>query len=116
MCAKTTILKQTKNGVLSFCNRSKLFQLVFNNLCFEFYEWELDAFKAHIAELNTDYWEHTLSHSLHQRKIPISVNNKFFVILVNKREVNELRQLMTLHGRSVELLDIKDINYHYIEN
>ncbi|MEO9513887.1 MAG: DUF6686 family protein [Flavobacteriaceae bacterium] len=116
MCSHTTILKQTKNGMLSFCNQNKLFQLVFNNLCFEFYEWELDAFKAHIAELDADYWEETLSHSIHQRKIPISVNNKFFVILVNKREVDELRKLMNVSSRRVQLIHVKDINYYYIEN
>ena len=46
MCPSIKILNQSKNGILTFCNQSKLFQLVYNNLCFEFYEWELEAFSA----------------------------------------------------------------------
>lgn len=116
MCPSVKLLKQSKNGVLTFCNESKLFQLVYNNLCFEFYEWELEAFKAHIAELDLEYWEKTLSSTLSPRKIPISVGNKYLVILVSRQEVYELKQLLTLEINTLQFLSAKDIDYKYIEN
>ncbi len=116
MCPSIRILNRTKNGTLTFCNDSKLFQLVFNNLCFEFYEWELDAFRTYVAGLNVDYWEQTVSFTLSQRKIPISVGNKHFVILVSKQEVYEIRALLHLEKNKLRFLTSADIDYRIIEN
>ncbi|MEM9649898.1 MAG: DUF6686 family protein [Bacteroidota bacterium] len=116
MCPSLRTLKRTKNGVLTFCNQSKLFQLVFNNLCFEFYEWELDAFRKHISELDPDYWEKVISYAPTPRKIPISVGNKCFVILMNAQEVLELKMLLGLNKNKIAFLNPWEINYRYIEN
>lgn len=116
MCPSSRILNQSKNGILTFCNDRKLFQMIFNNLCFEFYEWELEAFKSHISELDLEYWEKTLMSSLHQRKIPISVGNKHFIILVNRQEISEIKNLLSIHKNPLELLELKDIDYTSIEN
>ncbi|WP_317167643.1 DUF6686 family protein [Flagellimonas sp. HSM57] len=110
------VLSQTKNGLFTFCNHSKLFQLVFNNLCFEFYEWELENFKKYIFQLDVTYWEKNYIQSLNQRKIPISVGNKFFTILVNKQELDEIKNLLHIEFSPIKLLKHKDINYQFIEN
>lgn len=116
MCPSMQLINQTKNGTLTFCNDSKLFQLVYNNLCFEFYEWELDAFGTYVAGLNVDYWEETMSFALSPRKIPISIGNKHFIILVSKQEVYEIRALLHLEKPNLRLLSPKDIDYRFIEN
>ncbi|MCL6272728.1 hypothetical protein M3P19_01845 [Muricauda sp. 2012CJ35-5] len=116
MCPSIKVLNQSKNGILTFCNHNKLFQLVFNNLCFEFYEWELEAFKRHLFELNLDYWENAMSYAPTHRKIPISVGNKCFVILVNQEEISELQRLLKINKQNVRLITFKDINYRMIEN
>ncbi|SNZ00259.1 DUF6686 family protein [Flagellimonas pacifica] len=116
MCKSLKILSQTKNGMLTFCNSSKLFQLVFNNLCFELYEWELEAFKSYIAQLDVSYWEKEFKNWIHERKIPISVGEKHFIILVSKSEIHEIKRLLTLQLNQVELLSYSDINYRFIEN
>lgn len=116
MCPSIKILNQSKNGVLTFCNESKLFQMIFNNLCFEFYEWELEAFKLHVSQLDLEYWEKTFMSSLHQRKIPISIGNKHFIILVNRQEVCEIKNLLNIHKNPIPLLKSKDIDYTSIEN
>lgn len=116
MCPSLRTLNRTKNGILTFCNDSKLFQLVFNNLCFEFYEWELNSFKDHIVRLDPEYWEKAIPFAPTARKIPISVGNKCFVILVNTQEILELRTLLQIEHKSLGLITAKDIDYRYIEN
>ncbi|MEM9000194.1 MAG: DUF6686 family protein [Bacteroidota bacterium] len=117
MCLSLKVLNQTKNGCFTFCNHSKLFQLVFNNLCFEFYEWELEAFKSYLSGLDVEYWENEMKCTPHQRKIPISVGNKHFIILVNKRELHEIQDLVsTKPQENPRPLHHKDIDYTYIEN
>lgn len=116
MCPSIKILNQSKNGILTFCNQSKLFQLVYNNLCFEFYEWELEAFSDHLKSLDLDYWEKVMPFAPTSRKIPISVGNKCFVILVDKNEILELKGLLKITSNSLKFLSAKDINYRFIEN
>ena len=116
MCNSLQILSQSKNGILTFCNQTKLFQLIFNNLCFELYEWELEAFKAYVDELDIPYWEDQLKHWTQKRKVPISVGKKHFIILVNKEEVHEIIHLLSVKKPSVKLLEYADIDYRFIEN
>lgn len=109
-------MNRSKNGVLTFCQGTKLFQLIYNNLCFELYEWELEALKAYIEELDIPYWEKQLKNWSQQRKIPISVGKKHFIILVNKEEVSELLSLLRFEKQKVELLTHDEIDYQFIEN
>lgn len=102
--------------MLTFCNRTKLFQLIYNNLCFELYEWELEALKEYIEQLDIPYWEKHLKHWSQQRKIPISVGKKHFIILVNKEEVTELLSLLRFEKQKVKLLSHEEIDYQFIEN
>ncbi|WP_375325038.1 DUF6686 family protein [Flagellimonas sp. GZD32] len=116
MCKSLNIISQSKNGTVTFCNHSKLFQLIFNNLCFELYEWELEALKSYIEALDVAYWENQLKHWSQQRKIPISVGKKHFIILVDREEISELLYLLNMESTKVELLSAKEINYRFIEN
>lgn len=116
MCRSLNTLSRSKNGILTFCNHSKLFQLIFNNLCFELYEWELEALKEYIGQLDIAYWESHLKNWAHQRKIPISVGKKHFIILVNREEVHEIMNLLSYEKTEIELLDYQDIDYQFIEN
>lgn len=115
MCPNHKLITQSKNGTLSFCDQNKLFRLVFNNLCFELYEWELNKFKAYLNEIDVPYWEERLFCSLNSRKIPITIGCKHVMVLVTRHELFELQQLLE-DNPEVKWLDLKDIDYKYIEN
>lgn len=115
MCPDNKILSQSKNGLLSFSPNSKLFQLIFNNLCFELYEWELEKFKKYLWGLDVTYWELQLKSWVAPRKIPVEVGNKHLIVMVNKNELDELKTLLTGNNK-LQLLTYKDIDYSFIEN
>lgn len=116
MCPSKRILHQSKNGIITYCKQSNLFQLVYNNLCFELYEWELDVLKEHILNIDITYWEEQLKCAVNQRKIPLSVGTKHFIILFKKSELAELKTLLNKSLKEVPLLSYKDIEYTYLEN
>ena len=116
MCSALKFLNQTKNGSFTFCNSSKLFQITFNNLCFEFYEWELENFKTYLSALSESTWDSSDMNTFDSRKIPISVGNKYFIILVSEEELVELHTLLNMETQRISILHAKDINYRFIEN
>ncbi len=116
MCTALKFINQSKNGYVTFCENSKLFQIMFNNLCFEFYEWELENFKSYISLLFDTKWNSPHTDAFTSRKIPISVGNKYFIILVSKEELFELINLLQISTESVLFLHAKDIDYRFIEN
>ena len=116
MCPSRKVIGQSKNGVITYCSHNNLFQLVFNNLCFELYEWEFDVFKKHVLSLDAAYWEEQMHCAVNHRKIPLSVGTKHFVILLSKRELLELKTLLKTPQKKVALLGVKDIDYTFIVN
>lgn len=115
MCPSQQILNQTKNGLFTYCESSKLFQFVFNNLCFELYGWELEKFMEYLENLDIAYWEKELKSSLHSRKIPITVGHNHFIILVNRQELEELKCLL-MGERSIKFLNVHEIGGTLIYN
>ena len=116
MCTTLRFLNRTKNGCFTFCDHSKLFQITFNNLCFEFYEWELENFKTYLSALTESEWDSPYADTINSGKIPISVGNKYFIILVSEEELFELRTLLNSEDKMIPILRAKDIEYRYIEN
>ncbi|MET1260032.1 DUF6686 family protein [Flagellimonas sp. DF-77] len=116
MCNGQRVLNQNANGIFTYCDHSKLFQLVYNNLCFEFYEWELDVFRNYIDAIDVVKWESEMARSMHRRKIPIGVGNKHFLILMTREEVQELKNLLHLEVNTMPLLHSKDIAYRFTAN
>jgi hypothetical protein len=116
MCPTRKIIHQSKNGILTYCRRSNLFQLVFNNLCFELYEWELDTLEKHLKTLDVAYWKEQFKGEIHQRKIPLSVGTKHFIILLSRSELAELKSLLNKSTTATTLLNAEDIGYNFIAN
>ncbi|NJB37501.1 hypothetical protein HCO57_12935 [Croceivirga sp. JEA036] len=109
-CPSLQILNTTAHGRFTYCHKSKLFQFVFNNLCFELYEWELRTFIEYLYDIDVLYWEQQLQSSPHDRKIPISVGKNHFIILMKRVEIRELKELLSQAPKH-RLLSYKEIEY-----
>ena len=110
-CPFLQVLNTTTNGKFTYCHKSKLFQFVFNNLCFELYEWELRTFIEYLYDIDVLYWEQQLKNSPYGRKIPISVGKNHFIIVMNRSEIQELKQLLSETSNRNKLLKSTDIDY-----
>ncbi|MEO1487184.1 MAG: DUF6686 family protein [Bacteroidota bacterium] len=116
MYSKVEVLGCSKSGEFSFCNHSKLYQLRFNNLCFEFYEWELENFKRYLKTLLRGFKQHSIVDINGKTKIPLSVGNKYFIILLSHKELVEMFQLLSEKRSTPQLIKAKDIDYLSTKN
>ena len=109
MC-ELKVLNRTSNGVLVFCQRKAMYQLLFNNLTFSLNQVELDSFFEYIKNIDCTYWEMEYRNSIYEKKIPIPTLQKNFIILFDRLEINELKFLLNFKTK-VEDLKYADIKY-----
>jgi hypothetical protein len=106
MC-ELRVLNRTTNGVLIFCPKKALYQLLFNNLTFSLTQAELEGFVDYVKNIDCNYWEMEYKNSVYEKKIPIPTLQKNFIILFDRSEIYELTSLMNFR--------IKDENLKYTE-
>src|SRR5690606_40023318 len=71
MCKHLQILSQTKNGILIYCPEHQLYQLLFNNLNFNFSLEQYESFQRYMYTLEIDFWEEEYRDSIYPKRIPI---------------------------------------------
>jgi hypothetical protein len=108
MC-ELKVLNRTSNGVLVFCPRKGMYQLLFNNLTFSLSQPELDGFFDYIKNIDCNYWEQEYKNSIYEKKIPIPTLQKNFIILFDRFEISELILLLNfkLKDEGLKYADIK---------
>ncbi len=116
MCKHLQILNRSKNGLLIYCKNNHMYQLLFNNLNFNFTEEEYESFQRYMYSLEVEYWEQEFKHSVYDKRIPIPTIQSNLLILLNKTEVLELKKLIQMHQSSHELIKASDINYQWQPN
>lgn len=116
MCKHLKILSRSKNGLLIFCQHNHMYQLLFNNLNFNFTQDEFESFQRYMYTLEADYWEQEFKHSIYDKRIPIPTIQSNLLILLNKAEVMELKQLIQMQLNNQELLTASEINYKWLPN
>jgi len=109
MC-ELKVLNRTSNGVLVFCQRKGMYQLLFNNLTFSLNQIELDSFFEYIKNIDCSYWEMEYRNSIYEKKIPIPTLQKNFIILFDRLEIKELKLLLNFKTKE-EDLKYADIKY-----
>lgn len=87
-------LFNTKNGRVFKCKNCKAIHIEYKNLNFNFNKKQYDHFRNYIAELNGELWEYKNQTSLYRKKIVIPIGHKNFNVLLNKEELNELKDLL----------------------
>ena len=109
------ILNRTSNGILMHCEHRDMYQLLFNNLTFDFSSIEMTSFSNYLDQIDIDYWEREYKHSIYEKKIPIPTLQSNFIILLNRKEVEELRYLVDCISE-FRILKPVEINYMIISN
>jgi len=91
----TQLIGKTSNGKIFKCSKCNAIHVEFRNLGFNLSEKQFPSFVKSILELDGAEWEKRNKDSYFSRKIRIPTGQSTFNILLNKRELNELKILLT---------------------
>jgi hypothetical protein len=75
----------------------------------------MTSFSNYLDHIDIDYWETEYQHSIYEKKIPIPTLQTNFIILLNRKEVEELRYLVDCINE-YKILKPFEINYMIISN
>ncbi len=117
MCHNTTVINHTKNGLLLQCKVCKSYQVSFGNIFFELTQKEFTHFQGFLEQLNPDHWERVYCSCNIKRKIPIPTLQSNLQIMLNRAELEELKNL--LNNRltdSSELITAENVDYTVVLN
>ncbi|MCL7763424.1 hypothetical protein MPF19_08370 [Polaribacter sp. Z014] len=117
MCQKSKIISSVKNGEISVCKDCKNYNLVFNNIFFQFNEEQLNKFKEYVAEIDINYWLEYSASTTQRRKIPVPTFHQNLVLVFDSYEIEELKILLGIStGNKSEMITTADIDYTLILN
>ena len=117
MCQKSKIRSRVKNGELSMCNCCRNYNLVFNNIFFQFDKEQLIKFKEYVSKIDVEYWLDYSASNTQRRKIPVPTFHQNLVLVFDTYEIEELRTLLgILDSKSQNTLCTADIDYALILN
>ncbi len=110
MC-KIIVLNRTKSGIILYCNNNKNYQLLFKNLNFNLTVAEWKSFYNYIHTVDIHYWEKEYRNSIYKKTIPIPTVQSNFIILLDKHELMELKDLMNFSTQDEIWLSLDTIDY-----
>tara|TARA_B100000795_G_scaffold88077_1_gene64061 strand:+ start:1988 stop:2341 length:354 start_codon:yes stop_codon:yes gene_type:complete len=117
MCQNSKIISREKNGELSICKGCNNYNLIFNNILFQFDETQLNQFKKYISELDLEYWLEYNSCTTQIRKIPVTTFHENLILIFNSDEIKELKTLLgILENTKEKIISPEDIDYTLILN
>ncbi len=97
------IISQTENGQVFRCPKCRLIHFEYKNLNFNFTNNEYNNFANYILNLEGKYWEIKNGNTHFKRKIFIPVGKKNFNILLNNKELVELKDLLSKQYKKPEI-------------
>ena len=98
MCQKSKILSRVKNGELSICYICQNYNLVFNNIFFQFDEVQLNKFRQYISKIEINYWMNHSSCSTQRRKIPVETFHQNLILIFDNYEIEQLKILLGINN------------------
>lgn len=118
MSHKTKVLNQTKNGFLVSCSTCKLFHLTFGHFYLEFSRDELTHFGNFLVQIDPDYWDSKYCNCTMKRKIPIPTQQLNLYLLLNRTELEELKNLVFYkdNNEDIPLIRVEHVDYDFIKN
>ncbi|QTD39267.1 hypothetical protein JL193_03645 [Polaribacter batillariae] len=99
------------------CTRCKIYNLVYNNIFFQFNEEQLNHFKEYISKIDIDYWLDFSACTTQRRKIPVQTFHQNLILVFDLHEINELKTLLGIKNTEKEkILSPADIDYTLVLN
>lgn len=110
-------ISQTENGHVFICTACDMIHFEYKNMNYNFLnEREYLHFADYFVQLNGDYWE-DLNDDIHfKRKIIVPGGFPYFNILLNREELEELKELFTGKTRKVVKRPLKVSKQFFHEN
>ncbi|MEO1009664.1 MAG: DUF6686 family protein [Bacteroidota bacterium] len=117
MCPNIRLLNATPNGAIYWFKHSDMAQVIFKNLCFDFYRLEYNAFLKYICGLDALQIEKKNRMSLHHKKISIPTGNANLTLLLDREELMEFQNLFKKRPKDTVLENpLEEIDYPMILN
>jgi len=117
MCKKSYVLSRVKNGELSFCESCQNYNLVFNNIFFQFDQDQLNKFRDYVSKIEISYWLDFSSCTSQRRKIPVPTFHQNLILIFDDYEIEELKILLKIKkNKSFDILTSSDIDYNLTFN
>jgi len=117
MCQNYRVIARVKNGELSVCKDCKNYNLVLNNIYFQFDKNQLLKFREYVLNIDTEYWLDHNSETTKKRKIPIPTAHQNLILIFNVYELEALKVLLGISTKVEKaVLTASDIDYNLILN
>ncbi|OAD46186.1 hypothetical protein LPB303_04445 [Polaribacter atrinae] len=99
------------------CKDCNNYNLVFNNIFFQFDKEQLNKFKEYVAEIDINYWLDYSASTTQRRKIPVPTFHQNLVLVFDSYEIEELKILLGISkGNKNKMIATADIDYTLILN
>lgn len=106
------VFNETENGKIYQCECCNNIYIEYKNLNFLFNEKEYKYFANFIRNLDGKHWEERNSKSPFKRKIVIPIGHKNVRVLLNNKELQELKKLLPPDLNKSHLKEIPKFNFH----
>lgn len=103
------IFNETENGKVFKCSKCNAIHIEFNNLNFNFSEKQYKHFVDYILKLDADEWEYKNRNSHYRRKILIPIGHSNVNVLLNKKELQELKYLFSNVEQNKSVMEYRKI-------
>ncbi len=94
------IISKTKNGKVFECDKCNRIHIEFLNLNFNFTSSQYRVFVQYMARLDGERWQNENAGSELKRKIVIPTDSQSLNILLNIRELDELKMLLKVNRKN----------------
>ena len=96
------IISQSKNGQVFKCSSCNKIHIEYKNLNFNFDEEGFHHLVNYFLNLDGEYWERRNVNNDFRRKILVPINHENFHVLLNNKELLEMKELF---GESFKILE-----------
>lgn len=109
--SKVKIICRSTNGQVFLCNQCKGVHLEFNNLSFNLPSKDFHDFANYFNDLNGEHWETQNLDSIFRRKIIVPLGAKGMNMLLNKQELKELKDLLSIAVDRLKVVSFPKIDF-----